>query len=89
MSKKITQKEARKNVLPHCFKPGQSGNPNGRPAGSKNIKTLLKEALKLVDRRVVIDELTGDAVEGGLSNGQIIVGRIWVNSKKGVVVNKS
>ena len=27
------------------FKSGQSGNPRGRPSGSKNLKTLLSEAL--------------------------------------------
>jgi len=27
------------------FKKGQSGNPRGRPSGSKNLKTLLSEAL--------------------------------------------
>jgi hypothetical protein len=27
------------------FKPGQSGNPNGRPKGSKNKRTLALEAL--------------------------------------------
>ena len=27
------------------FKPGQSGNPRGRPSGSKNLKTLLGEVL--------------------------------------------
>ncbi|MDG1708259.1 MAG: DUF5681 domain-containing protein [Emcibacteraceae bacterium] len=27
------------------FKPGQSGNPNGRPKGSRNKKTLALEAL--------------------------------------------
>jgi len=27
------------------FKPGQSGNPRGRPKGSKNLKTELAEAL--------------------------------------------
>lgn len=29
----------------HLFKPGQSGNPNGRPKGSKNKLTLLREAV--------------------------------------------
>jgi len=27
------------------FKQGQSGNPRGRPAGSKNLKTVVSEAL--------------------------------------------
>jgi Family of unknown function (DUF5681) len=31
---------------PHTrFKKGQSGNPRGRPAGAKNLKTLLTDAL--------------------------------------------
>ena len=29
----------------HLWKPGQSGNPNGRPKGSKNKLTLLKIAI--------------------------------------------
>ena len=32
------------------FKPGQSGNPDGRPKGSKNKITLLKESLELALR---------------------------------------
>jgi hypothetical protein len=36
------------------FKKGQSGNPRGRPSGSKNLKTLLNEALN--ERVVVTDE---------------------------------
>ena len=31
------------------FKKGQSGNPRGRPCGSKNLKTLLSEALRAGD----------------------------------------
>lgn len=34
------------NAIPpeqHKFKPGQSGNPNGRPKGSKNLATLIRE----------------------------------------------
>lgn len=33
-----------KNV--HLWKPGQSGNPKGRPVGSKNKITLMKQALE-------------------------------------------
>lgn len=32
----------------HQFKPGESGNPDGRPLGSKNLTTLLREALQKI-----------------------------------------
>lgn len=35
------------------FKPGQSGNPGGRPKGSKNLSTVMNEILS---RRVTITE---------------------------------
>ena len=41
------------------FKPGQSGNPNGRPKGSKNQITLLKESMELMLRE--------EAAQGDLS----------------------
>lgn len=39
-----------------CFKKGQSGNPRGRPRGSKNLRTLLNEAL---NELVVVTEEGG------------------------------
>src|SRR5688572_27285420 len=35
------------------FKPGQSGNPRGRPKNAKNLSTLLSEAL---NARVIVAE---------------------------------
>jgi len=35
------------------FKPGKSGNPKGRPKGSKSLKTLVR---KIMDERVVLRE---------------------------------
>jgi uncharacterized protein DUF5681 len=31
----------------HRFKPGQSGNPRGRPKGRKNFDTMVREIVKL------------------------------------------
>lgn len=38
------------------FKPGQSGNPHGRPKGSTNLETLLTKAL---DAKVTIETQNG------------------------------
>lgn len=41
----------------HQFRPGQSGNPKGRPKGSKNTATLARE---LLDRKISV-RTGGDA----------------------------
>lgn len=41
----------------HQFRPGQSGNPKGRPPGTKNTATLLREIL---DRKIEVRN--GDAI---------------------------
>jgi len=33
------------NILPYSFKPGQSGNPKGRPKGSVSVTKFMKELL--------------------------------------------
>ena len=36
-----------KNIEKHKFKKGESGNPNGRPVGSRNRSTIEKQWLKV------------------------------------------
>ena len=59
------------------FKKGQSGNPRGRPSGSKNLSTLLTEALnelvivtengrrrKVSKRETIIKQLVNQSANG-------------------------
>ena len=59
------------------FKPGHSGNPKGRPKGTKNLKTDLMEELaerinvseggkpkKLSKQRALVKSLTAKAIKG-------------------------
>jgi hypothetical protein len=58
-----TEKTVPKQLTP--FKPGQSGNPNGRPKGSRNATTLALESLldgqaKALTQKAIDLALTGD-----------------------------
>lgn len=50
------------------FKPGQSGNPKGRPLGLKNFKTLFYEALKKLAKKegVTPQQLELDLIGKGI-----------------------
>ena len=53
------------NLAPYCFKPGQSGNPAGRPKG----KSILAELRSVLDET----KLLGKPNRDGKSNKQLLV----------------
>jgi len=62
-SKDTETKQKRRGAPPeYLFKPGQSGNPAGRPAGSKSFTTLFAKAVKEVARALELEKKP-DAVE--------------------------
>ena len=58
----VQQKKRRGAPPEYLFKPGQSGNPAGRPKGSKNFTTLFEKAVKEVAKKLELGE-DPDAVE--------------------------
>lgn len=60
------------------WKPGESGNPAGRPKGSKNRLTALREALiSPSDAREVVAKLVESARNGDTQAAGILMDRIW------------
>lgn len=58
------------------FKPGRSGNPAGRPRGTKNQITILKEALELRLRNKAaykIEKVLDKAVELALAGDRLMI----------------
>jgi Family of unknown function (DUF5681) len=68
------------------FKPGRSGNPRGRPNGSKNLSTLLSQALnepvivvengrrrKVAKRQAIITQLVNRSAKADLKATQIVL----------------
>lgn len=51
--------EEQTNNRPWLFKPGQSGNPGGRPKGSKSLKTFAKEMLLNMNDEEKMEYLKG------------------------------
>ena len=47
------------NSRPWLFKPGQSGNPSGRPKGSKSLKTYAQEMLRDMNEEERLEFLRG------------------------------
>ena len=43
------------HLKPHWYKPGQSGNPKGRPMGSLMTRTLFMRALKRFEQKHKVD----------------------------------
>ncbi len=60
------------------FLPGKSGNPAGRPKGSRNRHSLLRESLVTAsEAREVVAKLVESAKAGDTAAAGILMDRLW------------
>jgi Family of unknown function (DUF5681) len=60
---------------PHRFKPGQSGNPRGKPRGP-NYATKFMESLKKGDSQAIIQAMVEKARNGSVAAAELILSRL-------------
>jgi len=65
----------------HRWKPGQSGNPKGRPKGSRNRSTIVREWLDATDK--VKNPITGEVEE--MTVEDMLTLAVIVKARKGDV----
>lgn len=53
------EKQRGEHLKPWQFKPGQSGNPSGRPKGRKSLKTFAKEYLEALSDEEKLEFMEG------------------------------
>lgn len=64
----------KKNALPQAWKPGQSGNPKGRPAGAGEIAKLRAGIAEHVP--AIIQTLTTAALAGDVGAARLLLERV-------------
>lgn len=82
----------------HQFKPGKSGNPKGRPKGSKNAQTILREIMtRRIPARVggktvrmtvceaIFTKITEDALKGDPKSASFLINRFDMNEPEAAV----
>lgn len=87
MEQELAQEQGKKqrgaNLEPWRFQPGQSGNPGGRPRGSKSLKQFAKEYLqslsdsekleymKAMDKKIIWEMAEGSAKKDVELSGEV------------------
>ncbi len=69
-----TQSETTKDTR---FKPGQSGNPSGRPQGSRSKVCVALDALAEGEAEEIVTAMIASAKGGDGQAGRTILERIW------------
>jgi|SRR5664279_4531346 len=69
----------------HLFRPGESGNPNGRPAGARSRVTALAQRMMDADAEAVIAALLKAAKGGDTTAIRMVLERVAPTSRNRLV----
>ena len=75
------------NVAPYKFKPGQSGNPNGRPKKIPELDKLLAEVLGeekdgITAAEAILKRLRQQAAAGNIRAAEVLLDRAYGKAKQ-------
>lgn len=73
---KKTRRLAKRAPPRSAFKPGQSGNPAGRPPGSRNRATVFAQELMEKDIEAIVRKVVDAAVSGNLPAAKLVIERL-------------
>jgi hypothetical protein len=76
-----SQTEKKRQAPRTAFKPGQSGNPSGRPRGSKNHATMVALALMEGDLNDIVKNVIDAAKAGDMSAAKLVIDKLVPASK--------
>jgi len=71
-----SEKSGGKQGRAHLFKPGQSGNPKGKPRGARHRLTLLAEKLMDDQAEAIVESVIKAAKAGDMVAARLILERV-------------
>lgn len=83
---KSATKAAKPKVRGRPFKKGTSGNPKGKPPGTRHGLTILAETLMAADLEAVVSKMIRKAKAGDVAAGRLILDRVMPMRKGRPVV---
>ena len=78
----------RRTTMEHLFKPGQSGNPKGRPRGTKNKMKALAEGLIGTNASKIVRKVIQMALEGDQACLKMCMDRI-IPAQRAIDIEKT